>query len=538
MWNLAQATRLGVLPPSRLTLTPIPGGDKGTKATLIRMKEIVWKSVRHPEHGPVIREAAIATILKAGVRPKDFLGEYKAIHDFVRDDIRWTRDARKHETLVWPARTLMIGGGDAFQKDTKVILRRKLDNTYRVKRLGELEGSFAEYDALSYNYGISSFEFKPIVAWYDKGVKETYKLRTKNARELRVSSQHLMDYFLASGKSPGKREARANEIFSSFTDKRAPRLPFALKIPELGSVDATTSDRLFIEGMYLAEGWYEKNHRNHERVSIGIKDPVLFSFLTDAMGRIGVPYYVTHQSNGVKVMRTSNHAFREEILRKFGRGSFEKTIPEDYLSKTRSELEALIDGYALGDAYKPKDEHAWAKYANLIHNTSSSHLARMLCLVHLVMGRTLHPYLQMNHMGAGHSPIWRLIERKNIRGYKPVSTDLAPAPLKKFEEAGEAECCDITVLDNHNVVTEEGLVQHNCDDKTMLEGAMLLMVGFPGVGARAIAANPEVPEQYTHVYVVAKPTERSPWIASDPTVSGAKLGWQSPVIFKKMDLEF
>jgi hypothetical protein len=116
LWSLAEASRMGVLPPSRMTLTPIPGGDKGTKATLIKMKEIVWKSVRHPQHGPLIREAAISTILKAGVRPKDFLGEYNAIHNFVRDNIRWTRDARKHETLVWPARTLMVGGGDCDDK--------------------------------------------------------------------------------------------------------------------------------------------------------------------------------------------------------------------------------------------------------------------------------------------------------------------------------------------------------------------------------------------------------------------------------------
>jgi hypothetical protein len=82
------------------------------------MKEIVWKSVRHPQHAPIIREAAIAAILKEDIAPKDFLGEYRAIHNFVRDKIRWTRDARKHETLVWPARTLMIGAGDCDDKTT------------------------------------------------------------------------------------------------------------------------------------------------------------------------------------------------------------------------------------------------------------------------------------------------------------------------------------------------------------------------------------------------------------------------------------
>lgn len=116
MFSLAEASRMGVLPPSRMTLTPIPGGDAGTKKTLERMKEIVWKSVRHPQHGPLIRETAIRVILQAGCAPKDFVCEAKALHEFTRDKIRWTRDARKHETLVWPARTLMIGAGDCDDK--------------------------------------------------------------------------------------------------------------------------------------------------------------------------------------------------------------------------------------------------------------------------------------------------------------------------------------------------------------------------------------------------------------------------------------
>lgn len=114
--GLAAASQMGILPPSRLKLTAIPGGDAGTKATLNAMKEIAWKSVRHHEHGPVIREAAIAAVLKNECAPKDFTCEYKAIHEFVRDKIRWTRDARKHETLVWPARTLLIGAGDCDDK--------------------------------------------------------------------------------------------------------------------------------------------------------------------------------------------------------------------------------------------------------------------------------------------------------------------------------------------------------------------------------------------------------------------------------------
>jgi hypothetical protein len=104
------------LPESKVTITPIPGGDKGTKATLQKMKEIVWKSLRHAQHSPVIRMASAKAILDAKCKPKDYLCEYDAIHTFVRDKIRWTRDARRHETLQWPARTLAMGIGDCDDK--------------------------------------------------------------------------------------------------------------------------------------------------------------------------------------------------------------------------------------------------------------------------------------------------------------------------------------------------------------------------------------------------------------------------------------
>jgi len=104
------------LPAPRVTITPISGGDKGTKETLKRMKEIVWESLRHAKHSPIIRMAAAKVILQNNCKPKDYLCEYEALHEFTRDKIRWTRDARRHETLQWPARTLAMGIGDCDDK--------------------------------------------------------------------------------------------------------------------------------------------------------------------------------------------------------------------------------------------------------------------------------------------------------------------------------------------------------------------------------------------------------------------------------------
>jgi len=106
------------IPLSRMMLHKIPGGDAGTKKTLEKMAEIVAKSMRHPEHAAYIRNITLQVIVKDACAPRNYLCEYEAIHEFVRDKIRWTRDARGFEVLTWPARTLMVGAGDCDCKST------------------------------------------------------------------------------------------------------------------------------------------------------------------------------------------------------------------------------------------------------------------------------------------------------------------------------------------------------------------------------------------------------------------------------------
>jgi len=537
---------LGKLPPPmQVAVHTIPGGDKGTKATLDKMREIVIDSLKDRKHGAFLRGLAIK--IASGCKTKDFRCEAKAIDEWVRQNVKWIRDTRGFETLQYPYRTLAFGGGDAFRKDTQVIVRKKIDETYKVVELGDLEHCFAEYDALSFNYEKAEFEFKPIVAWYDKGVKPMYRIETNNHRVLDVSTKHKIDAFFY-GPSQKYNEIRrgveAQELFGRMEKACNPQLPFAIKIPDLGTVDHVTSDQLFLEGMYLAEGWAERHSSGActeagdepARICIGVKDEALFGKIESSAKTLGIKYYTHTQPNGVKVLRTSDHGFRKNLISKFGKGSFEKTIPEEYLSLPREKMTELIGAYAAGDAYKPKPGSRWSKMANLIHNTSSSMLARMLGLVHLIMGRPLHPMLQMNHMGAGHSPIWRLIERKNIKCYRPRIGDVAGASIHRFEENGEAECCDVTVLDNHNVVTEGGIVVHQCDDLTVLGAALATSIGVRAK-FRAIAANPQNKGQYSHVYLMMDPFGNDKWIASDATVKTASFGWESPIHYKIMDLE-
>lgn len=93
-------------------LRGIPDGMAGTRATLRAMSDFVKAYRTNPD----IR--AYAENLIADVPGKNYVGEARAIHRFVRDNIRYTMDVRDVETLKNPLYTLQSGQGDCDDKAT------------------------------------------------------------------------------------------------------------------------------------------------------------------------------------------------------------------------------------------------------------------------------------------------------------------------------------------------------------------------------------------------------------------------------------
>jgi transglutaminase-like putative cysteine protease len=59
---------------------------------------------------------ATALRLVESLPQKDFLSEVKAIHRYVRDDIRYVKDIEGVETLATPIQTIRMGQGDCDDK--------------------------------------------------------------------------------------------------------------------------------------------------------------------------------------------------------------------------------------------------------------------------------------------------------------------------------------------------------------------------------------------------------------------------------------
>lgn len=78
----------------------LSGGFAGTDQTVAMMSKLAtgqWGS-----RSPKIRALAINILKRAGVPDKDYVGEMVAIHNWVRDKMRYTRDVAGQETLCPP----------------------------------------------------------------------------------------------------------------------------------------------------------------------------------------------------------------------------------------------------------------------------------------------------------------------------------------------------------------------------------------------------------------------------------------------------
>lgn len=90
----------------------IPSGEDGTRTTLKLMSGLV----KAGKTALPIRQLALSLVHRNG--QKDWYGEVRDLHQFVRDHIRYVKDIRGVETLQTPEKTLEIGQGDCDDKST------------------------------------------------------------------------------------------------------------------------------------------------------------------------------------------------------------------------------------------------------------------------------------------------------------------------------------------------------------------------------------------------------------------------------------
>lgn len=101
------------------------------------MRQMVQKAKTDPE----VRNLAID--LTARLPDRAWVSEIKALHAFVRDQIRFVRDVLEVETLQTPQQTLAIGAGDCDDKSTLLAaLLASIGHRARFVAIGRAPRSF------------------------------------------------------------------------------------------------------------------------------------------------------------------------------------------------------------------------------------------------------------------------------------------------------------------------------------------------------------------------------------------------------------
>jgi transglutaminase-like putative cysteine protease len=125
------------LQATRVTLQALPDGVAGIKATLALMVKLA----RVGKNTWPVRQ--LAENIVRDVREKSYIEEARAIQEYVRDHIRYTRDIRETETVATPEQTIARGLGDCDDKALlTAALLESVGHPTRFVAVGRAPGQF------------------------------------------------------------------------------------------------------------------------------------------------------------------------------------------------------------------------------------------------------------------------------------------------------------------------------------------------------------------------------------------------------------
>jgi transglutaminase-like putative cysteine protease len=118
------AMRRYIVPPltaPKIYLGYIPKGYPGTKRTVEYMKTLLRTGAKDF----YVRQQAIDILVEKGVKPKDYLGEIKALFEWVQQNVRYTKDPFRVEVLHSARRMMELRAGDC--DDLAILLGSMLE---------------------------------------------------------------------------------------------------------------------------------------------------------------------------------------------------------------------------------------------------------------------------------------------------------------------------------------------------------------------------------------------------------------------------
>lgn len=158
----------------------LPPGEAGTYETLVHMRDAARASIRSTHQQ--VRELALE--LTRGLRERDWFAQARALHAYVRDQVRFTRDPTDSdgglELVQTPEKTLEYLQGDCDDKATLLAaLLISLGHPARFVAVGIAGEPFSHVlveTKIDQNWLGAETILKVPLGWFPRNVTKTLRL--------------------------------------------------------------------------------------------------------------------------------------------------------------------------------------------------------------------------------------------------------------------------------------------------------------------------------------------------------------------------
>jgi len=573
-----------VPPAMQVAVFEIPGGDRGTRETLERMKKIVWNSIRDKKHGAFLRGLAIK--ITNGCATKDYKCEARSLFEWVRDKIRWVKDTRNHETLQYPYRTIEFGAGDCddlclasssvawvkingqirrmtIKELSKYFVARSIKKavmagTHSVDRVDVEEfmepadGAIIEVPSTdSQNRKLAKMIWRRVTRMYHKeGPVDLLRIKISGGRQITCTPNHRL---YQDNNSRSLMEVRAGDLNVGDHIIGVNEVP-----PSDGRRFSISDEDLFMFGFWIAHGCYEHNHGPKFACGKGV----------DLAKRV-MAWAATRQNNwkhpiGSSLSKKGDVAVCSRSLmswmKELGLGgtSATKRVPEWIFELPEDQIIPFLAGYFQddGNIRLNKLNHRTVVSVRSVNRELLTDMLDLLNRIGIngsigVLNSNGTPCAAHRITISARQAVERFVEKiGNFRnsgvmfsGEARSVYPLSFRTIRSIDVVREYEIFDLEVAsdsvievpgcDNGHRHVIDGILTHN----STLLGTLATAIGMP-VKMRAIAASPSNKHQFSHVYLMMNPNaDGKTWIAADPTVKSAAFGWESPVRYRIMDMD-
>ncbi|MBN1216392.1 MAG: DUF4332 domain-containing protein [Candidatus Lokiarchaeota archaeon] len=407
-----------------------------------------------------------------------------ACQQFVCNFLKYKFDEESSECpefWQFPFESIQFGIGDCIAHYEEIYTKEG------IKQIGNLKiGDII----LSYDFKNKEFCYKPITKIWEKGKLEICRILLRNGQTLDVSENHPF-WIRQNQKESFYEKSYLKDIDLSKWWKR--KTPIAKKIPyEIKDIEWISEELSFVIGHFLAEGWHEKDGKIRSS-GYDVLDEII-----PILEKNEIPYSEYTNTSGVPCITFLKSEFKS-FLRLFKENSYNIHIPEEIFHLPERKLEALINGFYLGDGHNGNypDKRGYISNKQEVLSTSSRRLANDIQRIGLQLGRTFHIWKQVKHGGFGKKPIYRITYNPKSHflkdfGYKNISE----VSIREYEKIGSTRMLDFEVKDTNSYVFKNGIIGHNCEDGAILIAALMINAGVPSfrvkVCAGSVLADPKV----------------------------------------------